>query len=165
VRGNQAGWGGPEILLTLAGGVLLAIAFVAWEPRARAPRLPMRLFGSRAFSAGNTSIFFFNAALTGAIFFTAQFHQVAGGVGPLEAGLRLLPWGIAPFLIAPRAGALADRFGERPLIVTGMLLMTAGMGWLALTAGPDVRYVTTIAPMTLGQSASRWPHRPSRSPS
>jgi EmrB/QacA subfamily drug resistance transporter len=150
VRGNSAGWGSVETLSPLAGGVLVASALVAWELRVRTPMLPMRLFRSRAFSAGNVSIFFLNATLTGAIFFTAQFHQVALGQGPLDAGLRLLPWGIAPFLIAPLAGALADRMGERPLIVTGTLLLAIGMGWLALVAGPGARYVEMIAPMAIG---------------
>jgi EmrB/QacA subfamily drug resistance transporter len=150
VRGNPSGWGSAETLSTLVGGVLLAMAFVAWELRAQTPMLPLRLFRSRAFSAGNASIFFLNATLTGAIFFTAQFYQVALGQGPLGAGLRLLPWGIAPFLIAPRAGALADRIGERPLIVAGTLLLAIGMGWLALAAGPDSRYLAIIAPMAIG---------------
>src|SRR3954468_11990140 len=35
VRGNAAGWGSPEVVATLAGGALLAAAFVAWERRAR----------------------------------------------------------------------------------------------------------------------------------
>ncbi len=148
--GNSAGWNAPETVLALVAGVLLGVAFVAWELRASTPMLPMRLFRSRAFSAGNASIFFINATLTGAIFFTAQYFQVAGGEGPLNAGLRLLPWGIAPFLVAPRAGALADRIGERPLIVAGSLLMATGMGLLGLVAGPGVRYAQMVAPMTIG---------------
>src|ERR671931_440889 len=49
--GNAAGWGSIEVLGSLVAGALLAGAFVAWELRPRAPRLPMRFFGSRAFSA------------------------------------------------------------------------------------------------------------------
>src|ERR1700716_425394 len=136
VRGNSAGWGSPEVVAALAGGVLLLAAFVAWGPRGPAPLLPMRLFRSRAFSAGNAAIFYLNASLTGAVFFMAQFLQTALGQGPRAAGLRLLPWGVAPFLIAPRAGALADRIGERPLIVSGLLLQTAGRAWVAGGARP-----------------------------
>jgi predicted MFS family arabinose efflux permease len=117
--------------------------------RARAPMLPMRLFRSRAFSAGNAAIFFLNASLTGAVFFMAQFQQTALGQGPLSAGLRLLPWGATPFLVAPRAGALADRLGERPLITAGLLLQTAGMAWIAVIAGPGLAYPAMIAPMII----------------
>src|SRR5207244_2619032 len=90
VRGNQAGWASPEVLGSLAAGALLVAAFVAWELRAREPMLPMRLFRSRAFSAGNAAIFFFTlASLFGAVFFYAQLLQIGLGYGPLEAGLRL----------------------------------------------------------------------------
>jgi EmrB/QacA subfamily drug resistance transporter len=149
VRANAAGWTNTEVVTTLAGGAVMLVAFVAWERRTPSPMLPLRLFASRNFSAGNVVIFFLNAALTGSIFFTAQFHQVTLGQGPLNAGLRLLPWGIAPFLIAPRAGALADRFGERGLTVVGMLLNGAGLAWLALVAAPTVTYPQMIAPMLI----------------
>ena len=90
--------------------------------------LPMRLFAARGFSAGNAVTFLMNASTTGAVFFMAQFLQVGLGLDPLDAGLRLLPWGVAPFLIAPRAGRLADQVGERPLIVSGLALQGARAG-------------------------------------
>jgi EmrB/QacA subfamily drug resistance transporter len=149
VRADAAGWGSAEIVSSLTVGVLLTAGFVGWETRTRAPMLPMRLFGSREFSAGNGVIFFLNATMTGSIFLTAQFEQVSLGHGALGAGLRLLPWGVAPFLIAPRAGALSDRFGERPLVVAGTFLQAAGTAWLALIAAPDVSYPEMVAPMTI----------------
>jgi EmrB/QacA subfamily drug resistance transporter len=150
IRGNAAGWSGTETLSTLVSGILLGILFVMRELRTSAPMLPMRLFRSRAFAAGNVAVFFTNASLTSAVFFTAQFQQVALGHGPVAAGLRLLPWGIAPFLIAPRAGALTDRIGERPLVIAGTLLLGAGMGWIALISQPGIGYASTAAAMTVG---------------
>lgn len=149
VRANTAGWGSAEIVSALTAGTVLTAGFVGWELRARAPMLPMRLFGSRPFSAGNAVIFFLNATMAGSIFLTAQFQQIALGHGPLGAGLRLLPWGITPLLIAPRAGALSDRFGERTLIVAGTFLQAAGTAWLALIAAPDVSYGAMVTPMTI----------------
>jgi EmrB/QacA subfamily drug resistance transporter len=149
VRGSSAGWASPEVGGTLAAGAVLVAAFIGWERRARAPMLPMRLFGSRGFSAGNAAIFFLNASLTGAVFFTAQFQQVSLGQDPLGAGLRLLPWGVAPFLIAPWAGKLADRAGERPLIVSGLLLQAAGLAWIAAIAAARLAYLVMLAPMII----------------
>jgi EmrB/QacA subfamily drug resistance transporter len=146
VRGNQAGWAGTEVVTSLAVGALLVAAFVAWELRAREPMLPMRFFRSRAFSAGNAAIFFTFASLFGAVFFYAQLLQVALGYGPLGAGLRLLPWTATFITVAPIAGALADRIGERPLMVGGLLLQTAGMAWLALIAEPDLAYSELLGP-------------------
>ena len=99
--------------------MLLVAAFVAWELRAREPMLPMRFFRSRAFSAGNAAIFFTFASLFAAVFFYAQLLQTVLGYGPLDAGLRLLPWTATFMTVAPIAGAMADRIGERPLMVGG----------------------------------------------
>ena len=142
VRGNPAGWGSPEVLGALAAGALLLAAFVAWELRAREPMLPMRLFRSRAFSASNAAMFFTFASLFSAVFFFAQFLQTGLGYGPLETGLRLIPWTATFITVAPVAGALADRIGERPLMVGGLSLQAAGMAWLALIAEPGLEYTT-----------------------
>jgi EmrB/QacA subfamily drug resistance transporter len=146
VRGNEAGWASPEVLASLAGGALLAAAFVAWELRADQPMLPMRFFRSRAFSAGNAAIFFTFASLFGAVFFYAQLLQTALGYGPLGAGLALVPWTATFITVAPIAGALADRIGERPLLVSGLVLQAMGMAWLALIAEPGLAYSQLIGP-------------------
>jgi MFS family permease len=48
--------------------------------------------------------------------------------------------------VAPIAGALADRIGERPLMVGGLSLNAAGMAWLALIAEPGLAYSSMLAP-------------------
>ena len=151
VRGSSAGWGSPEVAGTLAAGGVLTLAFASWELRARAPMLPMRLFAIRGFSAGNAVVFLANASVTAAVFFMAQFLQVGLGQDPLGTGLRLLPWGVAPFLIAPRAGKLADRIGERPLVVSGLLLQAAGIG-LALPAVTKA-VVGSVPPADIGKAS------------
>jgi EmrB/QacA subfamily drug resistance transporter len=146
VRANAAGWGSVEVVAALAGGALLAVAFVAWELRARAPMLPMRLFASRAFSAGNAATFCLLASILSAVFFLAQFLQTTLGYGPLDAGLRLVPWTAPLLVVAPAAGALADRFGPRRFVVGGLALQAIGMGWIALVAEPGVAYSELVAP-------------------
>jgi hypothetical protein len=149
VRSSATGWSSMQVIAPLIAGGALAIAFVGVELRTATPMLPMRLFATRAFAAGNAVIFLLSAALTGAIFFTAQFFQSAQTHGPLAAGLRLLPWGITPLLVAPRAGALVDRLGGRPLIATGLFLQAAGMAAIAAAAGPRVAYLELALPMTV----------------
>src|SRR5205807_4033532 len=119
MRGNEAGWASREVTASLAAAVLLAIAFVAWELRAAAPMAPMRFFRSRAFSSGIAASFLFYAAMYGTLFMLPQFLQTAQGHAPLGAGLRLLPWTATTFIVAPIAGNLVNRFGDRPLIVVG----------------------------------------------
>ncbi len=147
VRGNIAGWDSLEVVGTLSAGALLVVAFVAWELHAREPMLPMRFFRSRAFSAGNAAIFFAVGSLFCGVFFLAQFMQTGLGYGPLDAGLRLLPWTATLFFVAPLAGTLVDRFGERPFMVAGPLLQAAGMGWIALIAEAGMAYSELIPPL------------------
>jgi EmrB/QacA subfamily drug resistance transporter len=147
VRGNSAGWDSFEVLASLAGGVALAGAFVAWELRAREPMLPMRFFRSRAFSAGNAAVFLTFAALFAGVFFFAQFLQTGLGYGPFDAGLRLLPWTATLFFVAPVAGALVDRYGERPFMAGGLALQAAGLAWIALIADTGLDYAEMIPPL------------------
>jgi EmrB/QacA subfamily drug resistance transporter len=140
VRGNSAGWGSLEVVGSLAAGIALGIAFVVVELRVRAPMLPMRLFRSRPFAAGNATIFCVVGSVFGGVFFAAQFMQTALGYGALDAGLRLLPWTAMLFFVAPIAGSLLNRLGERPLIVTGLTLQAVGMAWIGLVADPTVPY-------------------------
>jgi EmrB/QacA subfamily drug resistance transporter len=147
VRGNSVGWGSAEVVGALVAGVLLAATFVAWELRAREPMLPMGLFRAREFSSGNAANFLMLASLFGAVFFMAQFLQTAQGYGPLGAGLRLLPWTATLFTVAPIAGALVERVGERPLVTLGLSLQALGMGWIAVIAAPHMEYASLIPPL------------------
>jgi EmrB/QacA subfamily drug resistance transporter len=140
VRGNPAGWGSVEVLAALTLGVLLTVAFVAWEVRASPPMLPMRLFRSRRFSAGNAAIFFQWGSALGALYFMAQFLQDGLGYGPLDAGVRLMPWGAVTVIVPQLVGRLIARVGERPFIAAGMTLNAAALATIALIADPQVAY-------------------------
>jgi EmrB/QacA subfamily drug resistance transporter len=146
VRGNSAGWDSLEIVGALAAGLLLVVAFIARELRAAEPMVPMRFFRSRAFSAGNAAIFLTFASLFGAVFFFAQMLQTALGYGPLDAGLRLMPWTVTFITVAPLVGNLVDRFGERPFMVAGLSLQALGMGWIALIADSGLTYSEFLLP-------------------
>ena len=155
VRGNGAGWGSFETLASIGGGLVLLAGFVAHERRTRVPMLPPAMFRERAFSAGNAASFLMLAALFSAVFFLAQFLQTALGHDPLGAGLRLLPWTATLFFVAPVAGALVDRFGERPFLAGGLALQAAGLLWIALVAGPSTEYLELVpALMVAGAGVS-----------
>jgi MFS family permease len=108
--------------------------------------LPLELFRSRAFSGGNAAIFLTFAGLFTGVFFFAQLLQTGLGYGPLATGLRLIPWTATFITIAPLAGALADRIGERPLMVAGLSLQALGMAWVALIADAGMSYSQLLAP-------------------
>ncbi|RJL35615.1 MFS transporter [Bailinhaonella thermotolerans] len=133
----------------LIAGVALAGAFVAAELRRPEPMLPMRLFRSRAFSAGNASIFLLWASTFGSLYYMAQFLQAGLGSRPLVAGLQLVPWGAMTILVPRLAGGLISRYGERPFLVAGMALHGASMFWIAAIASPDLEYWRMVIPLVL----------------
>ena len=146
VRGNDAGWSSFEVTGSLVAGVVLLIGFVLWEHRAPAPLLPLRLFRDRGFTIANVVGLAFGFGVFGAVFILIQFMQIVQGLSPLEAGIRTMPWTMAPMVVAPLAGLIAPRVGTRALIVTGLVLQTIGIGWLALTLSADVQYLEMLAP-------------------
>ena len=144
VRAQELGWTSATVLGSVAAGLVLLTAFVAWELRAPAPMLPMRFFRNRAFAATNAvSLAMFFGAF-GSIFLLAQFFQAAQGYSPLEAGIRTLPWTAMPIFVAPVAGILSDRIGSRPLMAAGLALQSLALAYLALTSTPDVAYGTLV---------------------
>src|SRR4051795_11027022 len=149
VRGQALGWTSLTIVGSLTAGLLLLAAFVAWELRAPAPMLPMRLFRSRAFSATNGVSFAMFFGAFGSIFLLAQFFQTAQGYSPLEAGLRTLPWTAMPIFVAPIAGILSDRIGSRPLMASGLALQSIAITWLAIVSEPTGAYSALIVPFVL----------------
>ena len=149
VRANSRGWTSPEIVLSLVAGVVLLIAFVAWERRAREPMLPMRFFRNRAFAAANAASLLMFFGMFGSIFLLTQYLQNVQGNSPLEAGVRMLPWTGMLMIVAPIAGALSDRIGARPLIVTGMALQATALAWLAAITAPDAAYADLVPAFVL----------------
>jgi EmrB/QacA subfamily drug resistance transporter len=147
VRGNAAGWGSPEVVATLAAGAVLIAAFVGYERRAKDPMIPISFFRSRAFSAGNLAIFTVFGSLFAQVYFFSQFLQTGLGYDVLDAGLRLMPWTATFLLVGPIAGAMADRIGERPLMVTGLLIQAAATIWIALNASADMSYGEFVVPV------------------
>ncbi len=149
INGNGEGWTSPLIVGAFAIGALFLVGFVAWERRSPAPMLPLRFFRSRSFSFVNLSSMFMSFGMFGAIFLLVQFLQFALRYSPLEAGLSILPWTLAPIFVAPVAGALSDRVGGGLLMGVGLSLMSIGLAWLGLIASTSIEYTAMIVPFII----------------
>jgi MFS family permease len=71
------------------------------------------------------------------------------GYSPFGAGLRILPWTLAPMFIAPIAGALSDRISPRLIIGTGLALQAVALAWIGLVTSPTVPYSELVAPFVI----------------
>lgn len=126
-----------EFLVSLVVGVPLLALYVVRE---------RELFRIRAFSSGVLATLSLYGTIYGSLFFVGQFG------GPLEAAVRMIPWTVPMFVVAPLAGRLVSRIGERPLVAGGLALQAVGMGWMALTVTPTANVVAPLLLAGVGAS-------------
>jgi EmrB/QacA subfamily drug resistance transporter len=148
-RANQVGLSSAEVLGSLAAGVVLLVAFVRWESSAVEPMIPLRLFASREFAIGNVTMFFMSGAIFAAGLFVTEEFQLGRHYSPVSAGAHLLPFFGTPMLISPIAGALSDRIGRRPIIVTGLSMLTAGFVWVASHGSLDTSWIELVVALLI----------------
>jgi len=149
LRGPQAGWHSAEVLALFAAAGVLAAGFVAAERRAREPLLPLRLFANTTLTAAVAARFTLFATIFGCAFLMPQYLQLAHGFSPLRTGLGVLPFTAPLMLIARLSGRLADRYGERPVILAGATASAAGFALLALSVTAASSYATLFGPLLL----------------
>ena len=144
VRANDVGWSSPQTAGMLLAGCALLLAFVWWQRRAHAPLVPMGLFRSQTFAVGTVTTFLMSGATFAAAFLITQEFQFARGYSPISTGLRLLPFFATPMVISPFAGAISDRIGRRPIIVTGLALQALGFAWVAARGSLGTSWVELV---------------------
>jgi len=123
---------GAGTLGFLAAALVLGVAFVTRERHTHAPMINLGLLRRRAFSAGLVSAMICYLTLFGTLL-VAPF-QLEGplGLSPGGAGLVLSALPLAIGLVAPAAGALADRRGGRALALVGLALAACALALMAL---------------------------------
>jgi predicted MFS family arabinose efflux permease len=129
VEGNQWGWASAGILGLFALSVAGLVAFGVIERRSASPIVDFAFFRSRSFAGANLVGFFVSFAMFAMFFFLALYMQNILGYSPLQTGVRFLPSTVMVIAMGPIAGRLTDRIGPRPLIVGGLVLISASMLW------------------------------------
>lgn len=144
VRGPEAGWGSPEVLVSIGGGIALMGLFLVAQRVARQPLLRLGLLRAPQLGAANVAQLLLGAAWVPMWFFLNLYLQEVLGAGAFAAGAALLPMTllivVGMIALAPR---LLARFGVRALVVSGLLLLAAGLGWLSFVS-PDGNYVVDV---------------------
>jgi EmrB/QacA subfamily drug resistance transporter len=139
------GWGSPMIWLPLVVGLVMLGVFIWYEDKAAHPMLPLELFRIRNFSFGNLATTFIYAALSIATFVIVVFVQQFAHYSALMAGLSLLPVTLIMFVLSPRIGALAGKYGPRWFMALGPVVAAIGFLWM-LSVNSSVNYWTQMFP-------------------
>jgi len=145
IRQPQEGWGSPQVLAGLIGGVAVFAVFLWREAHIADPMLPLGLFRRRNFSVGNLQTLSMYGGLSITFFFLVLFLQQVAGYDALQAGLATLPSTGVMFLLSKRFGRLADRYGPRAFMGCGPIVAALGLTWFTRMPA-DVDYVTDVLP-------------------
>jgi len=142
------GWSSWHTWPALVVGAVLLTVFIWWEGRNKSPMLPLSLFSSRNFSAGNVATLAIYAGLSVSVFIITITLQQVGGYSALRASLALLPVTAIMFVLSSRFGALAGKIGPRTLMTLGPIIAALGF-LLMLRVGTHVEYWSALLPGVL----------------
>src|SRR6202167_1950247 len=121
--GAAAGFGHGDVIIPLAIGVALLLAFGVHAMRKSEPIANIRLFAHRSVASSSAVLFFSGFTLYGAMLLLPLFYQEARGTTALGAGLMLIPQGVGTLASRGVAGKLTDRIGARPIAVAGFVIV------------------------------------------
>ena len=130
---------------TAVVAVASLLGFVWWERRAPRPMLPMEFFANRLFSTAIVIVGVVYFALMGAMFFLPQFLQLVQGMSPLESGIAMLPGALGLLLASVVSPRLAEHFGARRLVMTGMSIVSVGLlGFSSLSPSTAYAFIACV---------------------
>ncbi|MFD7735131.1 MFS transporter [Kitasatospora phosalacinea] len=144
VQAQTRGWGDGRTLASGAAAVVLLVVFVGVELRAEQPVVPLRLLARRERAAAYLDTLLIGATVSGLFFFLTQFLQTVLGFTGLRAGFAFLPLAVLMVVSAVAAPRVLARFGARPLLVGGALVLGAGTFWFSRT-GEHTGYLEGLA--------------------
>jgi EmrB/QacA subfamily drug resistance transporter len=146
VETGTYGWGSARTLIVGGAGLVLLVAFVARQALAAHPLVPLRVFASRTVSVANLMFGLVVAGVFGMFFVGALYLQRVLNYDAIEVGLAFLPvaLGIAALALG-LAARLIVRFGAKPTLIAGLILVVAGL-ILFRRAPANADYVADLLP-------------------
>ena len=129
IHAANDGWGNAITVLTLGGGVVLLVLFFYVETRIADPMLPMRVVLDRNRGGSYLVMLIVGAGMFGMFYFVTFFVQQVMRFSPLRAGFAFLPVAFMIGITSQVMTKLMPRFGPKPLILAGTILLTCAMLW------------------------------------
>ncbi|MFX3635034.1 MAG: MDR family MFS transporter [Candidatus Pristimantibacillus sp.] len=117
------GWTSSKTIWGLLIGAIALLLFIWVELRQKQPILELRVFKSLKFNISIYIQWIFQIALFGTMFMVPLFLQEVHQYSALKTGLLMLPQAIASGIFVLVSGRLFDRFGARPLVMSGMAVI------------------------------------------
>ena len=153
VEGQKYDWGTiagfVSIPLVIGLGVVLLLAFLLVQrlTQDKEPLVPFALFRDRNYAVVNWVSGVLAVGMMGIFIPLTLYLQSVLGFSALKAGLTMAPASLVSMFVAPVAGRMTDKIGGKFILMSGLILFGAGMGWIALIAQPDSSWTVFLAPL------------------
>ena len=155
VEANDKGWGSTEIVGLFVGAAVLAVAFGLSQRLGRWPMLAPSLLRNRQFMGASGAMTLFAVAVMGPLFLAVIAFVNMWGYSQLKAALAVSPIPLVGLIVSPLVGRRADSVPPRVIAIPAMLVMAAGLIWIAeLPASPDyMKVLPGLVLMGIGMGA------------
>jgi EmrB/QacA subfamily drug resistance transporter len=153
VKAQSWGWTSLNTLGLISVAAVLLGAFVAIELRSHSPLVRLGLFRLRSLATANGVMLLVIAGMYAMFFLSTLYLQNVLGYSALETGLGFLPISAGIITGSVLAQQLINRYGVKPVLVTGMSITAAGLAVLAATTAVDGTYLGLLSgllPMSIG---------------
>ena len=127
VQAAEDGWGEQSTALWFGLATLLLVVFLFVETHAKAPLVPLQVFGRRNLSGANLVGLVVGAAMFAMFFFVTLYLQRVLGYSALKTGVSYLPLAFSIILSAGLASQLVTRLGVIPVMLPGLFLAALGL--------------------------------------
>jgi EmrB/QacA subfamily drug resistance transporter len=145
VKAPDVGWETARTIAGLAGAAAILIAFVVNELRAANPVIPLSILRVRGVAVADATQLVAAGGFVPMFFFLTLYMQTVLHYSPIQTGVAYLPLTGGFIISSGIASQLLARFGTRPVIVAGAVIVAGGLYWLSRIP-VDGSYAADILP-------------------
>jgi EmrB/QacA subfamily drug resistance transporter len=149
VRAPEAGWTSSGTVLQLIGAAALLALFIVIQTTVREPLMPLGIWRVPRLGSANLAMALLGAAWIPMWYFLNLYLQQVLGYGAFASGAALLPMtGLLMIFMTAITARLLAKFGAKPLIGGGLLVLAAGLLWLSVVE-PTGTFAVDVLPASL----------------
>jgi EmrB/QacA subfamily drug resistance transporter len=126
-QANGYGWGSAETIAFFVAAAATLGAFLAWESRASDPLMPFSIFRLRTLVGANVAGLILGTVMFSMFLMLTLYMQQVLGYSPLRTGISYLAVAGTAIIWSAVAAQLVTRIGVKPVLVTGMAFLAAGL--------------------------------------
>jgi len=135
--GQLASWTDFEVGGYIVIGLVILVAFLYAETRAKEPIIPLDLFKNRDYAVSMAAVFAFGIAMFAAVIFMPRFYQTVRGISATASGYYIWPLLVGLMGSSIGTGLLISRLGRYKWLMTGgaVVMLVGGFLMTHITSG------------------------------